>query len=376
MINLKKLGLIVNPIAGMGGRVGLKGTDGKDTYRRAAELGAVPQAPDKAVVALKEMEPLKESLEIVTCSGDMGENEVAKAGFSFKVVISTYGRASSREDTIRAVKCMNDEGVDLIAFAGGDGTARDVCCAADRETVVLGIPAGVKMHSAVYAATPQKAGLLALKYLNGGINRIQEAEVMDIDEGAFRQGRVSAKLYGYLNVPYERSYLQGLKSSAEINEDFIKEAIALDVTDHMEEDVYYIIGPGSTTRPIMEKLGLQYTLLGVDLVLNKKLVGLDLSESEILKHVTGKPFKIVITPIGGQGCLFGRGNQQISPDIIRKAGRGNIIVVATKQKINSLYGTAFMVDTGDAELDSELSGYLSVITGYNDRVIYRVGNQT
>ncbi|QZY57345.1 ATP-NAD kinase family protein [Crassaminicella profunda] len=367
---MKKLGLIINPIAGMGGRVGLKGTDG--VVDQAIKLGALPQAPNRTEMSLKVLSDLKEKIEIVTCSGDMGENEAKKCGFKTRVVLEIKNRNTNQQDTIIAAKKLLEEDVDLLLFAGGDGTARDIYEAVGDKMTVVGIPAGVKIHSAVYASSPQKAGDLAVLYLQDNVPKVQEVEVMDIDEEAFRNGIVKTRLYGYLKIPYEKRFLQGKKSGSVMSDQAAQRAIGFDIVDNMEKNVYYIIGPGSTTRPIMEILEIPFTLLGVDLVYNKKLVKKDLTEKELLGEIENRPVKLVVTPIGGQGYIFGRGNQQISPDVIRKVGKKNIIVVATKQKLSSLEGRPFLVDTGDERLDEELRGYIRVTSGYKELVMYKV----
>lgn len=369
---MKKVGLIINPIAGMGGKVGLKGTDELEIVEKAIKLGAIPEAPEKAIKALKELLILKADIEILTLAGKMGGVEAESLGFKVKLIDNICSAKTTREDTIKAAKKLLEERVDLLIFAGGDGTARDINKAVGNDLVVIGIPTGVKMHSAVYGATPSKSGELALQYLQNKIRKVQDAEVMDIDEEAFRQGIVTAKLFGYLRVPSSKKFLQGLKCGNILNEEVLKEAIAVDIIDNMQENVYYLIGPGSTTVPIMKKLNLPYTLLGIDVIYNKKVVQLDATEEQILNIITDKSFKIIVTPIGGQGYIFGRGNQQISAKIIGKAGRENIIVVAAKQKIYSLGGKEFQVDTGNSETDKMLQGYIKVVVGYGERIIYKI----
>jgi len=369
---LKRIGLIVNPIAGMGGKVGLKGTDGMDTLESAILLGAKPQSPMRAMKALERLAPLKGQIEIITCPGTMGETQAISCGFIPRVLDSSAGTSTTADDTIRAAEAMVAWGVEIILFTGGDGTARDICSAIKDQMVVLGIPAGVKMHSAVYGRTPERAGDLAALYLQGKTKRLRAAEVMDINEDALRAGQVNATLYGYLTIPYMQGHVQGLKSGSPESEQYLQQAIAADVIESMEDGVFYIICPGTTTAGIMERLNLDYTLVGVDLVRDKKLVAGDLSEKQILDVIKGREVKIVVTPIGGQGCLFGRGNQQLSPKVLRTVGRENIIVVATGQKINSLRGMPLFVDSGDHEINRMLAGYFQVITGYRIRAAYRV----
>jgi predicted polyphosphate/ATP-dependent NAD kinase len=356
----------------MGGRVGLKGTDGLDVIEKAKKLGAKPQSWQRTEEALDRLKPLKEHIEIITCADKMGESAVVRCGFSPEII--GVGRASitTASDTRKAARIMRDRRVDLLLFSGGDGTARDVYQALEGTQVVLGIPAGVKVHSAVFACNPVTAGELAALFLRGKTRKIKEAEVMDIDEDDYREGILSARLYGYLKIPYRRSYVQNLKAGSSGDERYCQEAIAHDVVESMSDEYAYIIGPGTTTRAVMERLGLESSLLGVDLVHRGKLVGKDLSEKELLKGIKGKKAKLIVTPIGGQGYLLGRGNQQISPEVIKKVGKENIIVISTQQKINSLCGRPLLVDTGDAASDRLLSDYFRVITGYRESAIYKV----
>ncbi|MFQ6099747.1 MAG: ATP-NAD kinase family protein [Anaerolineae bacterium] len=366
-----KLGLIVNPVAGLGGRVGLKGSDGAEIQKKALKLGAVPQSQDRAIQALERLK-LVDGLEIITYPGEMGEDAVRVRGFRPMVIGSIRPGKTTPEDTINAARDMLQLGVALLLFAGGDGTARDVCNAVGGELPALGIPAGVKIHSAVFGANPRSAGDLAASYLRGRVSGLREAEVMDIDEEAFRQGIVSARLCGYLKIPFERRLVQSLKTPSSPGEYAAMAAIAADVVSKMEDGWLYIIGPGTTTRAITTRLGLGKTLIGVDVVAEGKLVAADVNESQLLKLLEGRRARIVVTPIGGQGYIFGRGNQQISPKVIEKVGRENIIVVSTIGKIHSLHGRPLWVDSGDRAIDEMLSGHIRVVTGYNEQIVYRV----
>jgi predicted polyphosphate/ATP-dependent NAD kinase len=387
-VGQKRLGLIVNPVAGIGGRVGLKGSDGTEIQKKARELGAVPEALNRAAEALERVRPV-DDLQIITYPGEMGEDAARASGFAPTVIGSIRRGETTAEDTRKAAQDMQRLEVDLVLFAGGDGTARDIADeyirysaigegsdVADgyirRIRLVLGIPAGVKIHSAVFATNPRSAGDLALLVLQGRALRRREAEVMDIDEEAFRQGIVAARLYGYLNIPFQRRLVQGLKAASDPGEKVAAEAIAWEVVDGMDGETLTIIGPGTTTRAIASRLGLPKTLLGVDVVRGRELVAADANESQLLALVAAQCARIVVTPIGGQGYIFGRGNQQISPRVIRKVGKEHVIVVSTAAKIQALGGRPLLVDTGDREVDRMLSGYVRVVTGYREQAVYRV----
>ncbi len=367
---MKRLGFIVNPIAGMGGRVGLKGTDG--LAEEARRRGAQPTAMGKAQKGLAQLRECNSALQIITPAGKMGENEARREGFT-PMVISTHGTSeTSAIDTQTAARKMVQKGVDLILFAGGDGTARDIYSAIGETVPVVGIPAGVKIHSPVFAQTAERGGELARLFLSGQLHQFNLAEVLDIDEEAYRNGQVKTKLYGYLNVPIERTRMQNRKSGTPLTEKASQNSIALDICNNMEKDIVYLIGPGSTTRPIMDNLGLPCTLLGIDLVMNRQLISADASEETILKATEKRLFKIIITPIGGQGYIFGRGNHQLSHRVLDRAGKKNIIVAATQEKLLRLRGEPLLVDTGNEATDQMLRGYIRVTTGYKQEIISKV----
>lgn len=372
----KRLGFIVNPIAGIGGKVGLKGSDGYEIIRKAKKLKAIPESPIKAIEALKKIINIKDDIKLFSYPYDMGEYEAKKCGLSPIILGKIKKSKTSPNDTENAAKEMLQNKVDLLLFVGGDGTARNIFNAIGESIPVLGVPAGVKMHSAVFATNPQNAGNLAVAYLKKGESShvaIRKAEVMDVDEKEFRRGNVSAKLYGYMKIPYEKALIQGPKVGNIFSEKNELDTIASTLIDNMRDECLFIIGPGTTTEAIMKKLGLKNTLLGVDAVYCKKLVGSDLNEKQLLEII--KKFqktKIIVTIIGGQGYLFGRGNPQISAEVIKKVGKENIIVIATKQKLLSLKMDSLLVDTGNYKVDKILTGYIRVITGINEEIIVKV----
>ena len=369
---MKKIGLIINPIAGMGGRVGLKGTDGQNILEKAVELGAIPQSESRTKEALNILRKSGSDLTLLTYSGQMGEEAAKECGLSPEIIGFPAGQGTTSEDTKNAAKAMLDAEVELLLFAGGDGTARDIYNSVGSELIVIGIPTGVKIHSAVFALNPLSGGELASLFVQDRTQSVREAEVMDIDEEEFRQGHLFAKLYGYLKIPWERKLLQRLKAGSAVSEQYVHEAIAHEVVQNMENDCCYVIGPGTTTRAVLEKLNLDNTLLGVDLVKNKKLTGKDLNEAELLEKINAQKTKLIVTPVGGQGYLFGRGNQQISPEVLKIVGKSNILIISSKHKLNALKGRPLQIDTGDKETDDRLSDYYRIITGYNEAVIYRV----
>lgn len=363
---MKKIGLIVNPIAGMGGAVGLKGTDGKETLKKARILGAKLIAPKRAELFLSFLKIVKSEIQIMAVAGMMGASEAENIGFACKI-FGEINDETSAIDTKKAAKEMLDEGVDLLVFCGGDGTARNIMDVVDAHLPVLGVPTGVKMHSAVFAFNPESAANITSRFLFERLP-LREAEVMDVDEEAFRNGRVSAKLYGYVITPYEPNLVQSMKVASPITEDELRNQAAIAVyfiEKIMGPDVIYIVGPGTTTRTITDLLEEKKTLLGVDLLCNRKIIACDVNENEILKRIQNRNTKIVVTPIGGQGFIFGRGNQQISSSVIKKVGKKNIIIVASKSKLGQLKN--LRVDTGDPFLDNDIRGKINVITDYGEQ---------
>ena len=372
------IGLIINPVAGLGGSVALKGSD--NVADEALALGAEPKANLRAMQALKALLQYKADVKLLTVSGEMGQSACEQLGLNHEVLFTPESNKTTPQDTRHSARLMIEKQVDLILFAGGDGTARDICamCEAHEhsKTLVLGIPAGCKIHSGVYAVTPNAAGKVLEAMAKGEMTSVTEADVMDIDEQAFRQGVVKAKLFGDMNIPAELRYIQATKSGGKESEELVLLDIADFVMEQMEDDIHYVMGSGSTVAFVMEQMGLDNTLLGVDIVHQNEVIKSDVTAATLLEYAkdVGKAnIRLVITVIGGQGHILGRGNQQLSPELIRFVGKENIIVVATKTKLQALDGRPLMVDSGDEALDEQLQGIIQVTTGYNDFVMYPVG---
>ncbi len=373
---MMKLAFLINPIAGMGGRVGLKGTDKEEILKKAMDMGAEPMAHIRAEETLRLFMVKKIQFKWLTCSGKMGEDSLKKVGFrqgeDFQIVYQPTEITSS-DDTKSACGKFKEFNVDLILFCGGDGTARDVCSVIGKAIPVIGIPAGVKMFSAVFGVNPTATAFVVLGFARGAYG-ISEAEIMDIDEDEYRKGVLHAKLYGYANTPYESSLVQSSKSVYEgIDEESAKEDIAKYVVEQMEaeKDTFFIIGAGSTMEMIGKKLGINKTLLGVDVVKNGELIAKDANEQKLLELLeVGKKAVIIISVIGSQGFIFGRGNQQMSPKVLKKVGATNIRIAATLKKI--LQTPRLRIDTGDMDVDEMLSGYHKIITGYHEMRMVKV----
>ncbi len=359
---MKRIGFLVNPIAGMGGRVGLKGTDGEEILNEALRKGAVPVSNLRALEAFEDLSRV--DFEVLTCGGDMGESVLKESGFSGYRVVFSPSKSTSAQDTVDACSVFLENGVGLVLFCGGDGTARDVFGVVGKEVPVLGIPAGVKMHSSVFAVNPRAAQRVVLDFLDGRCV-VEEVEVVDTDEEKYRSGELDVRLYGYALTPKAPALLQGCKSVyGGLSEERAKGAIASFAVEFMRDGSLYVLGPGSTVKKVSDLLGVEKSLLGVDLVKDDCLLGLDVGEREILEALEREEggAKILVSPIGAQGFVFGRGNQQISARVIRAVGVENVIILATPHKLEET--PVLFVDTGDLGLDRELSGDRQVVAGY------------
>lgn len=364
------IGLVVNPVAGIGGTAGLAGSDGDDVQRRARERGAVPRSAVRAVDALRVLAGAHPRAGVVTAAGEMGEDAVRRAGLRPVVVFRSDGRTTGR-DTRNAAAALVREGADLVLFAGGDGTARDVASGIPEGTAALGIPAGVKMYSPVFAVSPRAAGGLAAAWLTGELPAV-EREVLDVDEVALRTARVEPRLFGMLRVPFRAGRTQARKVGSAGGDREQVRAAARGAALLLRPGVRYLLGPGGTMAELAAQLGLAKTPLGVDVVLDGRIVRAGASESDLLDEIARGPSRAVVTIIGGQGFLLGRGNQQLSARVIRALGDDPLIVVATQQKLLDLDGRPLLVDTGDPEVDAALAGFARVVTAASTVSIYPV----
>ncbi|MTI94962.1 MAG: ATP-NAD kinase [Firmicutes bacterium] len=372
VIENHKLGLIINPIAGIGGKAGLKGSDQRDCWQRAIQMGLKPEANHRAVTALKVLRTLAPgNLALWTGPHEMGETAALEARFNPQVIGKAKQGATTGSDSERIAREMLAKDLDLLLFVGGDGTARNICASVGHACAVLGIPAGVKMHSAVFAVNPGSAARLTAEFLQHKLP-VASREVMDIDEDRFRRGVVDVKLYGHLLVPESAVLVQGAKAAGQSSDDTGIRGIAATIAERMDGDSYWVFGPGGTTQGIMHALGLEGTLLGVDLVQDGEIVARDLNEPALNAAVAGQQVRIVLTPIGGQGHILGRGNQQIGPSLILQAGKENLVIVSLLGKLATIPGGALLVDTGSDEVDQMLRGPIRVLTGYRHEHVCRI----
>ncbi len=351
---VKHIGVVVNPIAGMGGRVGLKGTD--DKVAEARSRGAEPRAPERAQTALESLGSHAGELRITTAGGEMGAAAVRESLDRSPTVVhpAEATTETTAEDTRRAVAAFLDHGVDLVLFVGGDGTAVDVAetiTDAETDTPMLGVPAGVKIYSSVFAVTPRAAGRIAVTY-----DRTERREVNDIDEDNYRSGEVNPELKAVVSVPVGDD-VQPSKQLGGGSVDSLAAGFAADI----DPGTTYVFGPGSTVGAIERRLGIDGSPLGVDVwragASTDGMCVRDGSEAEILEAL-GERNAVVVSPIGGQGFVFGRGNQQLSPAVIR---RSDVVVVASNAKLDDL--GVLRVDTGDPDLNEELRGWQKVRAG-------------
>ena len=363
---MKLIGFIVNPIAGLGGSVGLKGTDG-ELYKLALEMGAKSSITNIVKQFLDNIENKKE-IKFLTAPAQMGEDYLHKIGIEYEV-IGEIGNETDANDTKRIANSLMEKDVSCIVFFGGDGTARDIFDAIGSDMPVIAVPSGVKMFSAVFAVNPRAAAKILDSLVIDNID-YEEREILDIDEKSYRNGILDSQLYGFLKVPKYMNLIQASKDSSRLSRlnGIIKKEIALRIIEDMKENVVYLLGPGTTVRAICEELKLPKTLLGIDAIYRYQVVGQDLNEKGILGLMQEyDQFCIIVSPIGKQGFIFGRGSKQFTPSVLRRIGINNLIVIATRDKLKEL--TSLKVDTGEKELDESFERFFRVIIGYKEELI-------
>ena len=371
-----KIGLLINPVAGLGGRVALKGSDSEAIQQKALALGAKPEAEQRSKQALMPLLESSEKISFYSIDGAMGGDLLNSLGLSY---INCYQPENldktAEQDTLLAAAKFVEHQVDIILFAGGDGTARNILQAVGSEQLCLGIPAGCKIYSGVFTVTPEDAGSLLKQLVDGELVDLQESSVLDINEDDYRLGQMSTKVFGEMLTPKNGNFVQSVKVSGKESEELVQQEIAAWIAENIQEDTLYFIGSGSTCLVIKDELGIDGSLLGVDVLLNEHCIARDATEQELLAIINEHPelpVKLILTIIAGQGILLGRGNHQVCHKVIEKLGKENLMVVASKGKITDLAGKPLAVDTGNAELNASFSGYIPVITGYDDSILYPI----
>jgi predicted polyphosphate/ATP-dependent NAD kinase len=363
------LGLIVNPVAGIGGRYALKGSDDRAAIARAVRNGAQPVAPARARRALGVLHGLAPDVQVLAAGAGMGAELAAAAGFSVTRLEHRPGSPTSAADTRAAAAELVDRRADLVLFAGGDGTARDIVSVLGTQIPVLGVPSGVKMRSSVFGTTPEAAGEAAGRYLlRPSLFPLVEGEVLDAADAA-----TDSELFAVARVPRTAGRLQRGKAAARPADDAALTALCTAIAREMQPGRLYLIGPGTTTGRIMQALGLEATPLGVDAVRDGVLLEADLDEGGMLR-LLGDDVEatLILGVIGGQGFLLGRGNQQISPRVLRRVGTENLVIVGGADKVATLDPPVLHVDLGDGEPDLALDGYRQVRVAPEQSIVLRV----
>ncbi|GAA2082511.1 ATP-NAD kinase family protein [Actinomadura alba] len=365
------LGVIVNPIAGMGGRVGLHGTDGP-ALEAALRRGADAVAPYRARRALNRLRELAPGVPVLAAAGPMGGDHLTGEGWTVRTLPRSRTGPTTAADTRDAARAMVESGVSLLLFAGGDGTARDIVDVVGTAVPVLGVPSGVKMHSGVFATGPEAAGETAARYVADPARaRCADAEVVDLAGDDLASA--APRMFGIARVPDARSSLQRAKAFTAGADDADLVALGREIAREMPADRLYLLGPGTTVAHVNAALGLQASRLGVDAVLDGRLLAADASEAELLSLLRRHPAAtLVLGVVGGQGFLLGRGNQQISAAVLDAVGAGNIEILAARGKIAALDPPTLRIDVGDEHATAPITGYRKVRTGRGRSTVLRI----
>ena len=368
-----RLGLLVNPDAGLGGRLGLKGSDGQAELARS--MGAEDRSGPRMRAMLEHFSSIHrvgfENISWVTSEGRMGTDWFPEAEIGSISTVHSSEAETSAVDTQDAVNALLESEIDLLVYAGGDGTTRDVVAALETaessETPVIGVPTGVKMHSGCFAASPKAAAEALSSWLIGDL-LLASTEVLDLDEDLYRQGKWVVRLYAEAMTPSSPRWMQGSKQRVEASgEEDTTEGLADHIREILiSEERMLIWGSGGTLRKIAEMNGFEPTNLGIDATIGNEQVGTDLSESDLLELLSGHngPTTLLLSPMGGQGFLIGRGNLQLSPEVLRLIGIDNILGVVTPAKLLSV--RRLRIETGDPQLDADFAAmrYMKVLQGY------------
>ena len=367
---IMRLAVVVNPDAGLGGRLGFKGSDGRAAEARAA--GAQDRAGPRMRQCLEKLTELaREPIEIMAWDGRMG-------GDWIPVDYTSTGITPEKTDAASTSEFIRSHSPDLFLYAGGDGTTRDIVEAlGEREIPLVGVPGGVKMHSGCFATTPKAAAEVVWSFFTGDL-MVARTEVMDLDEEVYRKGEWKVKMYGEAFTPASPRWMQGAKEQVQReSEEETLEAMSSHIENLVEDDpdLMVVWGSGGTLRQMCKQLGHEATLLGIDIQHAGKMYN-DLNEEGLLKIINAHSgnIKLLLSPMGGQGFLIGRGNLQLSPDVLRSIGTDNILGIATPAKLLGL--NELRIDTGDENLDVEIRSkkYLKVLQGYRTTRIIRVAD--
>ena len=375
-----RLGLLVNPDAGLGGRLGLKGSDGQAEIARSK--GAQDRSGPRMRAMLDHLITIsKENLDGIqwyVSKGRMGTDWISPAISSLEVIHSSSS-STDANDTSQLVGSMIGSDIDLLVYAGGDGTTRDVVAALSEygspELPIIGVPTGVKMHSGCFASSPKAAAEVLSAWLEGDL-LLSSTEVLDLDEDLYRQGKWVVKLYAEAITPASPRWMQGSKMRVEASgEEEIIQGLADHVRETLIDDRMMIVwGSGGTLRTIGGILGFELNTLGIDITVGGNIIGSDLNENEILSALKEHQGDVILllSPMGGQGFLIGRGNLQLSPDVLRIIGVNRVLGIVTPAKMLTL--RSLRIETGDSEMDQRFSEkkYLKVLQGYRTTRVLKV----
>ncbi|RAH14897.1 MAG: hypothetical protein CMB56_004330 [Methanobacteriota archaeon] len=381
---MARIGVLVNPDAGLGGKLGFKGSDGRAVEARIS--GAEDRAGPRMRESISHFFSILNSekylnFDLIICGGIMGSDWFPEVHLSNQKIVGNWKGNTSSKDTSKAIQLLISENVDLILYAGGDGTTRDIVNSLkhyDKEKLPLvGVPSGVKMYSGCFAEDPIAAAEVLKAWICGELG-LSSTEVLDMNEDFYRNGEWKIDMYGEVITPASPLWIQGSKHQIQaVGEDEVIESLS----DHIQEmyvrnnECLTIWGAGGSLGKIAENCGLETSLLGIDVSIGDRLIGKDLSEIELIEVLEDYNLRekiLLLSPMGGQGFLIGRGNLQLSPKVLKMVGIENIIGVATPAKLLSI--SRIRIDTGDISLDKKIRAkkYIKIIQGYRTIKIVKI----